>query len=269
MRKLFSPLTPLFLLLLACVAAHAQPAPQPQWSERCRRAAMRYVHPSPDKKHLTVEEENEYEYRGMKQYLSVCGDSDDGYTRQIKQAVAGYEAAKSASSRQVEPKPPAPCDDAVRKELYGRFLNNYKGSPEQQLVAYKAADEYVCRCAEYDDVMLYLSTWIRKYARTDRAYPSLEAAAEAVAREVAALPHCRCDEMREQLLKSLRDSYGHEHSQQNHETVKKFLKICGDTRRPLDRYLGEWLTKYDKSVREFEEKQQKGEAPAKGPLKEQ
>ena len=93
MRKLFSPLAPLFMLLLACAAAHAQPAQER--SPRCRAAALRYLGPSPDKKHLTVEEENEYEYRGAKKYLSVCGDADDNVTRSVKESVALYEAART------------------------------------------------------------------------------------------------------------------------------------------------------------------------------
>src|SRR5215204_1189747 len=128
MRKVFSLFSPFYMLLLACAAAHAQPAPQQ--TEHCRRAAGRYIHPSPDKKHLTVEQENEYEYRGMKTYLAVCGDSDDDFTRRIKQAVAGYEAAAHAAAQAAAPAPkppPAPCDDSVRKELYGRFRESYKG----------------------------------------------------------------------------------------------------------------------------------------------
>ena len=178
-------------------------------------------------------------------------------------------AAAHTPSRQAEPKPPAPCDDAVRKELYGRFRENYKGNAEQKLEAYKAAKEYVCRCAEYDDVTLYLSKWLAMYENHHHFFPDAQAAAEAVAREDAKRPRCRCDEMREQLIKSLRERYGGGHSGQNHETVTQFLNICGDVCRPVDRYLRDWVTKYENTVREFEEKQQKGEAPAKGPAKEQ
>src|ERR1044071_952407 len=276
MRKLFSPLPPLFMLLLACAAAHAQPARPPEQSARCRAAAQKYIGPSPDKKHLTVEQENEYEYRGMKKYLRVCGDSDDRFTRQIKRAVASSEAAKRASSglpapaRPVPKPPPAPCDEPVQAELYGRFRENFKGSFDQQMVAYKATKEYLCRCAEYDDkVTLYMRKWQHKYDSFDPYYASPEEAAEAVARADAQRPRCRCDEMREQLVNSLKGRVsGHDGSQRYDETVRKFLSLCGDTRRPIDRFLGEWLTKYDKSMREFDEKQQKkGEAPAKGAAK--
>lgn len=91
MRKLFSPLPPLFMLLLACAAAHAQPARRPGRETRCGAAATRYVHPSPDKKFLTVEAEDDYEYRGMKKYLSVCGDMDDAFTQRVREEVATYE----------------------------------------------------------------------------------------------------------------------------------------------------------------------------------
>ena len=262
MRKAVNLLLPFFLLIVFCMPAGTQPARQQQRDARCREAALRYIHPSPDKKHLTVEQEDDYEYRQKKKYLAVCGDSDDDFTRRIRQEVAGHEAAGRPS--------PGPCDEATRARLYQRFRENYNGDAVRQEAAYDAAAEYVCRCAEYDQITLYVSTWIHKYASIDPAYPNPEAAAEAVAREDAKRPRCRCDEMREKLVNSLREQYGHEHSQQNHETVKKFLDICGDTRRPIDRFLGEWLTKYDKSVREFEEqKRQSSEAPAKGPAKEQ
>ena len=138
-------------------------------------------------------------------------------------------AAQQPPSREAEPKLPTPCDEAVRKDLYGRFLENYKGNPEQKSEAYKAAKEYVCRC----------------------------------------------DELREQLSKSLlergRERFeGGERAGQDFETAKKFLSICGDTRRPFDRYLRDWVSKYGGVVREFEEKKrQDGEPAAKGPEKEQ
>jgi hypothetical protein len=179
-----------------------------------------------------------------------------------------HDAAARHQSRGAEPQPPAPCDDSVRKELYGRFRENFKGGAEQKLEAYKAAKEYVCRCAEYDDVTLYLSNWMANYANPHYFYPNARAAAEAVAREDAKRPRCRCDEMREQLIKSLGERYRDETSEQNFKAAKKFLNICGDTRRPFDRHLRDWLGKYGRAVREFEEKRQKGEAPAKGPAKE-
>ena len=79
---------------LVCAATgHAQPArTEPERTARCRDAAIRYVHPSPDKAHLTVEAEEAYEYEQNKKYLRVCGDSDDAFTRSIKRAVLGHEA---------------------------------------------------------------------------------------------------------------------------------------------------------------------------------
>ena len=181
-------------------------------------------------------------------------------------------AAARTPSQQAEPKPPpAPCDDAVRKELYGRFRENYKGGAEQKAEAHKAAREYICRCAGYDDISLYVSRWLTGYENHHHFFPDAQAAAEAVAREDAKRPRCRCDEMREQLLKLLSGGrYREARAGQNHETARKFLDICGDVCRPVDRHLRDWVTKYDKAVLDFEEKQQqKGEAPAKGPAKEQ
>jgi hypothetical protein len=95
MRKAVRLVLPGAVLLLVCFAARAQPAqPQPrtQPDARCRDVASRYVHPSPYKPHLTVEEEDDYEYAQAKKYLALCGDSDDQFTLMIKDAVAGYEA---------------------------------------------------------------------------------------------------------------------------------------------------------------------------------
>jgi hypothetical protein len=82
-------------LNLICVAAQPaarQQQPGTERDARCREAALRYVHPSPDKEHLTVEAEEDYEYRQNKKYLRLCGDSDDALTRSIKAAVLGREA---------------------------------------------------------------------------------------------------------------------------------------------------------------------------------
>ncbi|MBV9924540.1 MAG: hypothetical protein JOZ96_05810 [Acidobacteria bacterium] len=180
MRKFFSPLPPLFMLLLACAAAHAQPARQPQRPERsarCRRAATLYIHPSPDKKHLTVGQEDEYEYRGLKKYLRVCGDSDDEFTRRITQEVANHEAAlRACGERRAE----------LRKRLMGPGRRTEEGA------------------------------------------------------------------------------------QQDFEAARDFLRACRDEDEKFDLYLFEWVTKYEKAVREFEEKKrQNGEPPAKEPTKEQ
>jgi hypothetical protein len=91
-------------LNLVCVtAAHAQPAarqqqPVPEPDARCREAALRSVHPSPDKEHLTVEAEEDYEYRQNKKYLRLCGDSDDALTRSIKAVVLGREAGPALAA---------------------------------------------------------------------------------------------------------------------------------------------------------------------------
>jgi hypothetical protein len=114
----------------------------------------------------------------------VCGDSDDEFTRRIKQAVAGYEAVRLASSQTVAPPPPKPCDE-------------------------------------------------------------------------------RRAELRKQLL--VTDRYGDERSKQNFEAAREFLRDCGDENNAFDRFVSDRVAKYEKAVREFEEKQRKGEAPAKEP----
>jgi hypothetical protein len=80
-----------------------------------------------------------------------------------------------------------------------------------------------------------------------------------------------CDEMLSELRKGLARSARYEggRAAQNYEPAKEFLLICGDARRPFDRYLGEWVAKYDKAVRESDEKRRKGKAHSKGPAKEQ
>jgi hypothetical protein len=83
-------------LVLTRAATHAQPSQaEPGRDTRCPEAASKYVHPSPDKEHLTVEAEETYEYRQEKIYLRVCGDSDDAFTRSVKESVESYEAART------------------------------------------------------------------------------------------------------------------------------------------------------------------------------
>src|SRR3954469_3417631 len=83
------------LPLLVC-GARAQPTQAESGRDvRCREAALKYVHPSPDKEHLTEEAEQAYEYRQQKMYLRVCGDSDDDLTRNVKEWVALYEAGRT------------------------------------------------------------------------------------------------------------------------------------------------------------------------------
>src|SRR4051812_32095946 len=155
MRKLFSPLPPLFMLLLACAAAQAQPAHAPsEASARCRAASLKYLGPSPDKKHLTVEAENDYEYRGSKKYLSLCGDADDNLTRSVKESVAAYEAgqmlerllpavSKAGSPESKDPNAYAAIAEAYealrsqllswsRLKLDEKFVEMYKKSADQQ-----------------------------------------------------------------------------------------------------------------------------------------
>jgi hypothetical protein len=178
MRNVVRPIILGVTLLCACAAAHAQPAHAPsEPSARCRAASLKYLGPSPDKKHLTVEAEDDYEYRGMKKYLRVCGNSDDDLTRRIKQEVASHEAA----------------------------------------------------------------------ARS-------------------------CDERRTELLSQFRapSRLTDEHSKQNFEAAKEFLRDCRDESEPFDRYVSNWVSKYEKAIREFEEKKrQDGDPTTKGPAREQ
>lgn len=96
MRKAVRATLLCFAVHLLCAAAHAQPAStEPERTPRCREAAIKYIHPSPDKEHLTVEEEAEYEYHQARLYLSVCGDSNDSFTRRIKTDAASYEAGRT------------------------------------------------------------------------------------------------------------------------------------------------------------------------------
>jgi hypothetical protein len=103
MRKALRLTLPGVALTLVSIVAHARPAaPQTPPHERdaerdarCRAAAMRYVHPSPDKEHLTEEAEENYEYEGEKKYLRLCGNSDDAFTRSVRESVEGYEATQA------------------------------------------------------------------------------------------------------------------------------------------------------------------------------
>jgi len=200
-------------------------------------------------------------YEAAKDYLRLCGRYDTRGTHRAMWVVESYEDALSPPTK------PRSCDVDTQAELYRHFLDNYKGSPEQQSEAYKTAKAFMCRCAEYDDITLYVSTWMKKYDSPDYFYPNAEAAT--VARADTERPRCRCDEMRDELVSSLKEQDGHERSQRNHDAVKKFLNICGDISRPIDRFLSEWLTKYDRAVRDFEEKKrQDAEPAAKGPTNE-
>ncbi|HST52438.1 MAG TPA: hypothetical protein VLJ61_10555 [Pyrinomonadaceae bacterium] len=134
-------------LALACAAAHAQPATtQPAHSDserdaRCREAASKYIHPSPNKEHLTVEAEDAYEYQQEKMYLRLCGDSDDALTRRVKESVESHEAAQTL----------ARLLPAARKA----------GSPES-----KDPNTYAAIAAAYEFQLVLLYRWNKTVANT-------------------------------------------------------------------------------------------------------
>ncbi|MFL6285531.1 MAG: hypothetical protein ACJ74Q_20525 [Pyrinomonadaceae bacterium] len=129
-------------LVLTRAATHARPSQaEPGRDTRCPEAASKYVHPSPDKEHLTVEAEEAYEYRQEKMYLRVCGDSDDAFTRFVKESVESYEAARTLER----------LLPAVRKA----------GSPES-----KDPDAYAAIAAAYASHLVLLYRWRRTGADT-------------------------------------------------------------------------------------------------------
>lgn len=93
MRKQVRPFILGVGLVLACGAAHAQPARER--GARCRAASLKYLGPSPDKEHLTEQEEYAYEYEQNRKYLRLCGNSDDNVTRSVRDSVAGYESTQT------------------------------------------------------------------------------------------------------------------------------------------------------------------------------
>jgi hypothetical protein len=131
-------------LVIACDASRAQPAQAaPGHEARCREAASRYVHPSPNKEHLTEEAEADYEYRQQKMYLRLCGDSDDALTRHVKESVGGYEsyrtlarlipaARKAGSPESKDPNTYAAIAAAyeVRRALLFKYKPNYANASE-------------------------------------------------------------------------------------------------------------------------------------------
>lgn len=145
MRKSVRAILPgVALLVLACVSARAQPARADAGRDaRCREAALKYVHPSPDKEHLTEEAEADYEYRQNKMYLRLCADSDDSFTRSVKESVKSYEtwqtlarlipaARKAGSPESKDPNTYAAIAAAYefRLALFLKFRPNYANASE-------------------------------------------------------------------------------------------------------------------------------------------
>ena len=71
---------------------------------------------------------------------------------------------------------PGSCDDLETKAtLYKTFLDNFKGNPEQQKVAYEAGKDFVSRyehCTEESDkkVIAYIGKWLTKYEEAVREW---------------------------------------------------------------------------------------------------
>jgi uncharacterized caspase-like protein len=71
---------------------------------------------------------------------------------------------------------PGSCDDLEAKAtLYRTFLDNFKGNPEQQRVAYEAGKDFVTRfgqCPEESDkkVIAYIRNWLTKYESAVREW---------------------------------------------------------------------------------------------------
>ena len=89
---------------------------------------------------------------------------------------SGHEGGDFVFTR-IKPVPaPGSCDDPEAKtKLYKTFLDNFKGNPEQQKVAYEAGRDYVSgydRCPEASDrnVVGYIQKWLAKYEAAVREW---------------------------------------------------------------------------------------------------
>jgi hypothetical protein len=190
MRNVVRPVLLGVTLLLAGAAAHAQPAPER--SARCRAASLKYLGPSPDKKHLTVEAENEYEYRGAKKYLTLCSDMDDALTLSVKVDVAAYEAGQTlerllpAASKAGSPESKDPDAYAAIAEAYEaqrtllvrwRLINAYAAADagymqsidERTDLLIDAYARAVAACGARAECRLQQESWTQKLAEAYRS----------------------------------------------------------------------------------------------------
>lgn len=89
---------------------------------------------------------------------------------------AGHESGDFVFKRIKPSAAPGSCEDQETKsELYKKFLDSYKGNPEQQKVAYEAGKDYVSRydlCPEASDknVVGYIRNWLAKYEAAVREW---------------------------------------------------------------------------------------------------
>ena len=204
-------------------------------------------------------------YEAAKEYLRLCGRYGTQGTRYATRQVKRYEAALSPPKANPTV---GPCDAETRDELYEHFVRNYKGSPTQQYEAFVTAKEYLCRCADADEKMtLFVKNWLLK----THGHQDIYDVSAANAGDGDAKPRCRCDEMRDEFLKSSNGGGSQTPDRQRdvYEASKKYLSVCGGKDERFDAFIRNWLEKYDRAVREFEEKRKAAEAPAQGPTKEQ
>ena len=89
---------------------------------------------------------------------------------------SGHESGDFVFKRIKPPVVPGSCDDPEMKAtLYKPFLDNHKGSPEQQKLAYEAGKEYVSKyesCTKESDknVVGYVRKWLDKYEAAVREW---------------------------------------------------------------------------------------------------
>lgn len=205
-------------------------------------------------------------YEAAKEYLRLCGRYDLQSAYYTARQAKRYEAALSPPKANATA---APCDEQTMGGIYEHFLRNYKGGPAQQKEAFVTGKEYLCRCADFDDkITLFVKSWLHKF----ESRQEVNGASALPAPLWDAPPRCRCDVMRDELskltIKGLSE-YGGEHGKDIYETVGKFLRVCGDRREKIDLFFFDWVEKYDKAVREFEEKRKAEGSPAKGPTRKQ
>ena len=89
---------------------------------------------------------------------------------------SGHESGEFVFTRIKPAAAPGSCDDPEEKAKLDRaFLDNYRGSPEQQKAAYEAGKDYVSRyerCPEESDknVVGYVRKWLEKYEAAVREW---------------------------------------------------------------------------------------------------
>ena len=83
-------------------------------------------------------------------------------------------SAQPRSLREMNTPALSSCDDLDAKaKLYQKFLYNYKGTVEQQKVAYETGKEYIAKYGDCPDeadkkVAAYIRMWMAKYEKAVR-----------------------------------------------------------------------------------------------------